>query len=218
MTVALRIWSEVNLDVATEAITEDKGVAVCNAANWWGMTPEEYRNTAGEAYTAVEEVVRRTAYAFWRRYGGNLDDIMADANYAFMMGHRDNLSRKLPDPFHVQVRRWVWYELFDDYRQRCRRAAKCPPARGVDVAATPDPYAADTGAFCMAALCEGLTADGVFCVRLVLEPPAEVAAVATAKGGEARNIRSTVRAHLIGLGWPRERINEAFEEVRSALT
>ncbi len=217
MTVALRIWSEVNLDEATKAAAEDRGV-VQESNTWWGMTPDEYRANADAAYGEVAEVIRKTAHAFWRRYGGNLDDIMADANTAFMMGHRDNLQRSLPDPFHVQVRRWVWYGLFDEYRVRCRRHARCPQERGADITAHPDPYAADTGAFCMAALCEGLSADGALCVRLVLEPPPAIADVATAKGGEARNIRSTVRAYLLQeYGWQRDRVNDAFSEVREAL-
>jgi hypothetical protein len=50
-----------------------------------------------------------------------------------------------------------------------------------------------------------------------VETPAELEQVYRAKGGEARNLRSSIRQYLIEMGWTAARIAESFIEVRRAL-
>jgi hypothetical protein len=115
----------------------------------------------------------------------------------------------------VEIKRWVWYELFDDYRTRSRHRHKdkVTVEGGEFIENIPTNHRREF----LVDFFDELSPDGRTAAMLVLDPPAEVARVARAKGGTDCNLRSTMRQHLRGMAWDAERINGAFEEVRTAL-
>jgi hypothetical protein len=168
---------------------------------------------AADAYATVAGLIRHQANKFATRYGVNRDDAGADANYHFLMGHRAWLATDdHPRPYHIHIRLWVWYGLLDTARTAARRHALAPiVAMGDHVGGLVDNGFDATG------FADQLGDDARTVLALVLDAPPEVAQVAAAKGGEGRNIRSTIRQWLADAGWAADRINESFSEIARAL-
>lgn len=158
------------------------------------------------AWPELEPVVRRTVGAFVRRYGGRFDDLLADASLYYMRAFETYVD----GPFEPHLRRWVWYGLFDEYRTQLRRAVAHRAVGGEVVDALVDTmrcydWTAD------------LSEDATTALRLVLDTPADLLAVATGKGGQPRNWRSSLRDYLGRLGWTAARITDSFSEIQDAL-
>jgi len=186
-----------------------------------GMQPlsvnEAISRPPGDVYLEVEGLVKATVARFVRCYGGRFDDLCADADAAFWRGWRACCQGKHnSENFLVEIRRWVWFELFDEYRVRAQHRRKDKVVIkheefiGDVARARPEFNALD--------FFDELSEDARVAAELVLDTPAELVAVVLAKGGEDRNMRSTIRAHLAGMGWGAARINEAFDEIRGALS
>jgi hypothetical protein len=174
-----------------------------------GLTPEN-------AWEEVGEVVVNTARAFAHKYRQHEDDMVADASMAFMKGVAAiNAGKSNADDIRVEIRRWVWFELFDEYRTRTRHRHKNKAViEGGDAV---NLVADNRRRSPLADLYDELGPDALHTVGLILDPPEEIARIARAKGGTECNLRSTVRQHLTANGWGRDRINAAFDEIRAAL-
>lgn len=175
------------------------------------------RDVMTECYEDVQKLVAYTARKFARRYGGHLDDLLSDANSAFVRGHIAIMEGRMnAECYATEIRRYVWYDLFDRFRTNngLRNINKKPAKRLGDalaeVACPEEPQP-------LSELLEGLSEDAALAVELVLNTPAELAAVAEGKGGKPNNYRSTIRQHFKDLGWAAERINECFAEIKDAL-
>lgn len=162
----------------------------------------------GAEWGKLEPVVRGTVGAFVRRYGGRFDDLLADASVYYMRAFESYTGDV---NLEAHLRRWVWYGLFDEYRTRVRRSVAHREVGGEVL---------DTLVDTMHCLdwTEGLSEDAATAVRLVLDAPADLLAMAKGKGDQPRNWRSSLRDYLGRLGWTAARITESFEEIRDALT
>lgn len=177
----------------------------------------EAPETIEAGYEAVKNLIYHQVHKFFARYGGDWDELLGEANLAFVQGHYQFIGGLTPsgkpivDPYHVVIRRWVWFEMFEVMRTRIRRAPVLQTAEFFEetTAGTTDWNA---GTFALE-----LGDDARFAATLALYPPDEIDAVARAKGGEPRNYRSTIREHLENLGWREERIAAAFAEIKEAL-
>jgi len=172
--------------------------------------------TAEELYEEVKDTVIDTARAFARKFRQHEEDMVADAHMAFMKGHSAILRGKNNSPNHrVEIKRWVWYELFDEYRTRTRNRhkVKVKVEGGEFIDNIPTTHNREF----LVDFFDALSEDAKQAAMLVLDPPADVAQTARAKGGTDCNLRSTVRQHLRAGGWGVERINAAFSEVVAAL-
>lgn len=172
--------------------------------------------TAERLYEECKEIVRATATAFAYKFGQDVDEMRADANTAFMKGYKAIMEgRHNSDDLKVEIRRWVWFELFDEYRTRTqhRREVKTVVENYEYIDQLPNNQ---KGAFVIEFF-DGLSSDARTAAMLVLDPPADVAHTARAKGGSECNMRSTMRQHLRQQGWTTERITACFEEVAKAL-
>ena len=183
------------------------------------MTPADTPTDPAEAYELVRGLIYDQVHKFRRRYGGEFDELLGQANLAFCLGHNQYITGQtatgLPytAPFATDVRRCVWYQLFDIMRARLSRKAIAEETHIGD-----RDFAAPTREFNAKEWQEELSADARVAAALVLHPPEAVTAEAEAKGGTPRNYRSTVRTHLATVhGWRNNRINKAFDEIREAL-
>lgn len=161
-----------------------------------------------ETYRDVEKMIHQVAHKFARRYGGDHEELVSIAHEGFVLAYNSH------DPATSNFTTWVywqmWYAMMNSRRADARHLAQPAGDAAVD-------WVAPEGGFDLDAFIEGLGNDAVTVLRLVFETPAEVAAVAEAKGGHALNLRSTIREYLRGLGWTAARIAESFEEIGDAL-
>lgn len=185
------------------------------------QTPATTPHDANQAYELVSNLIFDQVHKFFRRFGGDFDELVGEANLAFVTGHRQYIDGVRPNgeqithPFAVEIRRWVWFELFDAMRSRLRREnnAKMLSMESMEL----DVPAKNSTKFKVKEWVAGLGEDAQYAVELVLYPPEEVETTAEARGGTPRNYRSTVRAYLTAEGWKPARINKAFDEIKEAL-
>ena len=171
------------------------------------LTEVQKRNVA-ETYKDVEKLIYSTVWQVVRRYGGHFDDLLSEANQVFLEAYE---SFDGSSSFTNWLRFNVWWRLVDVQRSTHRERSRYVPVEDVDIAER------TRSDWRMQDMIEELTEDAALVVKLVVETPAELEQVYRAKGGEARNLRSSIRQYLIEMGWTAARIAESFVEVRRAL-
>ncbi|MBU1067226.1 hypothetical protein KKE60_05535 [Patescibacteria group bacterium] len=182
------------------------------------MTPADAPVDPAEGYELVRNLIFDQVHKFSRRYGGDFDELVGEANLAFVKGHNQFITGMRPSgkPFDTtyatEIRRWVWFELFDAMRTRLQRQARAQMISVGDM-----DYPVQSFEFDVTDWAAGLSSDASYVVELLLDPPEDVEEIIMAKGGEPRNFRSTVRAYLVASGWSARRISEAFAEIKEAL-
>ena len=164
-------------------------------------------------YTDSCELLDRTVRAFCNAYGGDWDTLRADANSIFIEAwHRYTGAA----PWHTHLNIWVWNELYDALRQdrgyRRKYRVQYLGDAVLQAAAGPVP-----GGFDVEQVTASLSTDAATVLRMATDLPTEVAAVAAARGGTPRNLRSSLRAYLREMGWTAARVSESFAEIRSVL-
>ena len=168
------------------------------------------RFAVATSYEDFQETIRVTVLAFAKRFGGRVDGYMADCNLIFVEAHRD-----FPRWSHTRttyegnLRKWIWNELLDARRVQLSRNKKLAySSASCELAMDGDTMHLDDAT---------LSIDARLALRLVIDAPADLRRTVAAKGDQPRNWRSTIRQHLIDMGWTTARVNESFDEIREAL-
>lgn len=173
-----------------------------------------------DGYAAVQNLIFHQVHKFVRMYGGEFDELLGEAHELFIKGHTQFTAgvtptgRVLKDTYATQIRRWVWYGMFDSMRLRLERNRIAPMYPMTEAVDAPAPKPSD---FNVEDFMFELSEDGEEVARLVLYPPVVITTEAEGKGGTPRNYRSTVRAYLKLMGWDTDRINAAFAEIANVL-
>jgi len=167
------------------------------------------RQAAEETYIEVKPVILSAVRDICNRFGGNFDDVLSDANSAFLEAYESW------EPEQSSFTSWLRHRIFstavNNLRQRCREQGRRERVEDSDIPERNQP------AWNVRQVLEELTEDAALVVRLVVETPAELEAVVQAKGGQPRNLRSSLRQYLADAGWTACRIAESFNEVRKVL-
>lgn len=181
---------------------------------------------ASETYEEVKRLIYHTVWSVVRQYGGDFDELMSEANVAFLDAYE---SFDGSSSFSSWLRLNVWGKCVDAVRnrldeQRRYKRVKDDTRSGIPVQFTADSDGLAEGipdrscsGWKIGGMFEELTEDAALVVKLTLETPAELEAVVRAKGGQPRNLRSSIRNYLAEMGWTACRIAESFNEVRRVL-
>lgn len=180
------------------------------------MGPADVPADVNEAYALVKNLMFDQVHKFYRRYGGDREELIGQAGEAFARGHAEFVSgttvggHPIKDSYATSIRRWVWFVLFDKMRARI---AKNDLTEAIGERDFEDPSAS----FDAVGWAEEISDDARAVVQLIVEPPRGLRLAAERRGGTARNYRSTVREWLADRGWPTARINAAFAQIKDAL-
>lgn len=171
--------------------------------------------TATEAYqnTDVRKTFHAVVRAFSRRYGRPREDVLSEANEYFMGAYLDYDPARC-GKFALWVRVRVWGRLLDAMRkEEYRKARMRKAATNIDlmvVQLIPD--------FDPQMLCNKLTQDGKFVVRMVINMPVSLRLVLVQMAGDTPSEwREAVKQVLREHGWSWVRIRAAFKDVRTNL-
>jgi hypothetical protein len=182
------------------------------------MTPATVPQCPDVAYELVKNLVFDQVHKFHRMYGGDKDELAGTAGVAFVRGHAQFVTghtksgRPIKEAYATKIRMAVWYTMFDVMRARIAK-------NDATEAIVDRDFACEVPAiFDREDFEDGMGEDARRVVGLLLDPPSEVERVSEAKGGDPRNLRSTVRQYLVKESWSTDRINAAFNQVRNQLT
>lgn len=175
------------------------------------------RIAAEDAYHECKEIIRLTVRRFYLQYGGDEEAYMSQSNEIFLnaFGKYDPATCQIS--FKAHVKRCIWFQLLDTYRNRLRGQRLIPREPKAILENVSVPTEEEDFEFNLAAFLQRLSDDARLVAGLTVTMPPELAAVAAAKGGQPRNIRSTIREHLQHAGWLSVQVTEAFAEVAEAL-
>jgi RNA polymerase sigma factor (sigma-70 family) len=203
-----------------------------------GRWTDTHKRTAEETYDDVKKLIYHTVWGVVRKHGGDFDDFLSEANEVFLTAYADFDGSC---PFSNWLRQCIVYQLLDCVRNRCQENSRFKPVQGCRSSVNGIPIttrmnsentqmASDMperqidnvpdvrSTWRISELLEELGDDARTVVKLVVETPAELAAVVQEKGDQPRNYRSSVRNYLAELGWTAVRVAESFNEIRHALS
>lgn len=169
-----------------------------------------------ERFEEVRLVFFGVCDKFWRKYGGDFEDVISKGHELFMeilISHDPRRSELGAD-----VRFRVWKGLLEDREAEARRRRLFPidPRPDLDlIEARPD-----LGQFDIKSFLEDLTTDVQTVVRLALDTPRPVAKAAAARGGKMgyyADLRHAIKQYLLTAGWSQRRVYGGFAGVREAI-
>lgn len=148
------------------------------------------------AYEETRRWVYKLAYVFHRKFGGEVEDVLARADGHWVRAYRTYDGSKAK--FTTYVKHVVWRGLVDDLR-RSNKSVKAVPITDLE-GYEPELRLHDPT--------EGLSEDAELVVRVALR------ASASRRPGSTRKAIARV---LLELGMGVEQVTKAFREVREAL-
>lgn len=157
------------------------------------------------AWDAHAGLVIGTAYKFYRRYGGDLEEIKADAMSHFVdaaIGYDSRMS-----PQRYWIRNKVWLRLLEDRERRARRHRHETAARRRD-----DGYHLRSNVDWQ----DGLGPDAQEVVNTVINPPPDVQCMLLS-GRHKPISKEVLEKYLRQCGWRRCRIRRAFLKIEKAI-
>ena len=177
----------------------------------------DMRTSTQNAYLCHSDYVQAIVGKFVRRYGGDWEDLLAEANLLFCRAHYQYMAGCRPSGKPVTgtytqiVYSWLWMGLLDKYRPQVEARKRATVVQGEAV------YTVADKPFDVVRWSLDLSDDAQCVLDLVMDTPRVLQEAINTKGGTPRNIRSAVREALYGAGWSRCRVNTTFKEIKEAL-
>ena len=169
-----------------------------------------------DTYADVERLIYFSVRKFQRRFGGDFDHYLSEANLIFLKVYNKEID-PAKGTFSTLLCHSIYKQLLNKMPDRRYKVFSLDEKTrdGTSYANT----VADTSrAFDLEGFCEDLSEDAATVLKLVLDAPTELADIAMGKGDSPCNWRSTVRNYLRQMGWPTGRITETFDEIKGALS
>lgn len=179
-----------------------------------------------QTYEDVHPLILKVCHTFRRRYGGDWDELVGEANEYFMRAYRRFNRHK--GRFSKRVAYCVWVCLLDKHRVRRSRETKLPrvrPFKRRDDGGWEREYDVITNAaqpirFNLTQLLGEVSHDAAHAIKLAVDPPPKVvrrvSQIDKLKRPKAR--RSALVEYLTDLGWSMARVLESFKEIAEALS
>lgn len=164
-----------------------------------------------KTYYDVEKLIKYVVHQFIRQYGGDFEELNAEANLLYIQAFDKYDESK--GKFASWVRFYISKNLLETLRRDLMRNRRVPR-----VALNFDLVPTNHHEFDYRDLMEEMSEDASIVLRLAVDTPAELCRQFDNKGGKPRNIRSCIRAFLVKAGWASARVTEAFEEIKNVLT
>jgi hypothetical protein len=170
---------------------------------------------ASVSYHDVEKLIHYICGMFNRRFGGDYEEQVSEANVTYQKVYLSFDPAK--GSFTNLLCQSIWRRLTSLNRKGMRHYTLSLDAYDgdnclMDGLADPTPPATRAKE-----LLEDLSPDARLVAGLVISPPDAIETIAKGKGGFPANWSSTVRAYLRDMGWATARIAESFDEIRRAL-
>ncbi len=157
-----------------------------------------------ETYSEVAKLVHQTAYRFWRRYGGDIHEIISEAHEHYLAAYTTHSPR-------FSFSAWVAFRVFkcllETRRLQARRAARMGSKVELEtVAVSKQPANFNLDEFCSALSCDAQEVVSI----ITKDTPTELASTKITKGKLTNYLRDR--------GWSFKRINKAFEQITGLLS
>ena len=171
------------------------------------------RSKCERAYLAVRPTIFGVCAGFARKYGGDIEDLVSQAHYHFMMIYYTHDPAR--GSFEADVQYRLHKRLLETHETESnrKRILNAVPATEENISVSSPAYF-DFGLFM-----EGLSEEAAEIVRLVFNPQPDVDLAIVERGGPTpHNMRGAIREYLSDMQWTVQQIRGSFREIREALT
>ena len=176
-----------------------------------------------ETYYDVEKLIYHVCNGFRREYGGDVEEMVGEANLVYMKVYKSwNSSGAMS--FTSFLATCIYRKLLDKKRSDNKKSKvwnislhglisfEFETNRVFDKIMEDKKPTFDKDDFL-----EEFTKDAQKIIQFILEEPEELKLRVKQKGNQHRNWRSVIRNYLKEIGWTAKRITESFEEIRSLI-
>lgn len=164
-----------------------------------------------EVYQDLQEAITYTVLGFVRRYGGDFEELRADANLLFVQAYDKH------DESKGSLVTWVKFYVFKNLLEKLRSRLYRQAAHGrsnKDVLTLPAP-----AEFGLMEFLDGLPLEVAAVVKMTLDPPPDVLLSVEQLGGfKPHRVRNAIREFLKDLGWASSQITDLFQNIREVLS
>jgi len=184
-----------------------------------------------ETYEEVEMLVYSIVHKFKKKYGGDFEELLSEANYLFLLVY-DSYCESIGE-FTTWLHFRIWKGLLDHLGKDIKLRKNIIYG---DLDSTGD-YGKDSQDInndfnqipqnkiqetCqqnhfMLNLKSYLSMESKDVIRLVLDMPNDLLIMSMKKGNSPRNVKSSLRQYLKERGWKKTEINDCFSEIKEAL-
>lgn len=167
-------------------------------------------------YLELRHRIRTIVYKFWKKYGGDFNDLIAEANEHFVTiaveyGQKD-INRGLS--LEKKIRNRIWWNLLQTKRRDSRRSKQLPRTELHDNLPTRKESSFDLIDFLIT-----LSDRAKFLVQLIVHPTLEFQRLLDKiKNPSSKDVRMTLKLYLGMIGWSPAKITNVFKEVRTNLS
>jgi hypothetical protein len=159
-----------------------------------------------DTYEEHQKLLFHICHNFRKKYGGDFDELMGQANLAFMEAY-NSFDRKKGE-FSKRLAVMVWAALFEPMRKEARRNSMLGKVE------TPlELFGMDYPHFGQ----DELSEDARAVWNLVTSMPETLRQDARKCGGIEKAGKRCIYDYFRGMDWPRDRIRNTFQEIREAL-
>ncbi len=167
-----------------------------------------------QIHKSVEDLVYFVAHKFRRRFGGDIEDLIGEANLAFVRAV-NGFDRERGFSFNSYLYAAIWNSLLkfnsSEREQEMDSLDAIFAAGGQFVAQLDREFDVDGFA-------NDLPSDVKLIFKLIIQAPADLTQAVILKGNEYRNWRSCLQDYLRqNFGWTARRVRENFREIERVL-
>jgi len=167
------------------------------------------REALTETYNDTENLINKTVYQFYKRYGGDFEELQAEANLIFIQIY--NSYKKHRSRFSTWLCFCIWKGLLDCKNKLYRQTPK-PIIDGneEDIQIIEMLEDRKKHTFSSLELFDGIGDDAETVIRLIWNMPHDLP---IKNGNHPCHIRASLRKYLRDAGWTWRRIKESFDEI-----
>ncbi len=165
-----------------------------------------------ETYHDVKKLITYVCKRFQSGCSEDFHDLIATANLAFVKAYRSYTTGK-NTKFTSYLCTIIWRDLCTKSRKEYGQRSHIINIQDIELFAALEDIEWNLRDFA-----ELLSLDSKTVMQLIFNTPKEIAKVAKAKGDHANNLRSTIRDHLLNIGWTTRRVRLSFSEIRQLLS
>ncbi len=175
------------------------------------MNPELTQLVLTEAYQDVKEVIQQAVFYFARKYGGDYEELLGEANLLFVEAYQRHKEDKAN--FKVWVKYFITKQLLERLRTKLYKKARCKQVfKDLANIKAPQPD------FNLSDFIDELPADAAEVVKLIFYSPPDIDLSVQQRGGYTpHRFKLALMEYLSDLGWGVEQILSVFTSIKEAL-
>lgn len=174
------------------------------------------KNTMTKTYEDVRNLIFETCWRFQKGHGGDIEELIAEANKLFILAYNSYDSEK------SQFTTWLVFKIKKGLETLIRTEwRQSHPSLSRIKGHNPYQENEYTESFSVLELLDEMEKDAHIILQLFLDTPREVFVSAICSGRKPKHIqvcmRKRLRNRLRQMGWTIRRITESFDEIAQAI-